>query len=246
MEMNAATARSRGYKALSVLFRHPADAALLAEAVRGLRDAIGTVADEGTIPFPLPVPREVVSAFRAVFDHTLTAECPPYETQYGAAHLFMQTQELADIAGFYRAWGVDLAEGGERVDHLSVELEFMAYLALKERRAIERGEAELREFCREAQRKFLAEHLGQWVPAFAMRLSARGGDGFYGALARTLEAFVKRELESLGATPADLGPIDLLPVGDDPDDDCSRCGVAGSCPVGSPQMEGPRMEGMER
>lgn len=56
-----------------------------------------------------------------------------YETECGLPDAYRQAQEMADIAGFYRAFGFTV--GGpvrERPDHAAVELEFMHVLALKE------------------------------------------------------------------------------------------------------------------
>ena len=40
---------------------------------------------------------------------------------------------MGDIAGFYKAFGVELSKDiHERLDHLSVEFEFMHFLAYKE------------------------------------------------------------------------------------------------------------------
>src|SRR3990172_7219059 len=93
-----------------------------------------------------------------------------YETEFGLPHEFRQSQELADLAGFYRAFGLRVgrsqSQGGtvrERPDHIAVELEFMYLLALKEAYAAENGMPEQAEICRETQRKFLSDHLGIWI-----------------------------------------------------------------------------------
>ena len=52
----------------------------------------------------------LASESRQVFSHNLTPDCPPYETQYGSTHIFWQSQQLADIAGFYRAFGLELSK----------------------------------------------------------------------------------------------------------------------------------------
>src|SRR3989304_3385529 len=67
--------------------------------------------------------------YRQIFGHTISQECPPYETEYGSAHVFQQAQRLSDIAGFYRAFGIEVsARAKERLDHIAVELAFMSFL----------------------------------------------------------------------------------------------------------------------
>jgi hypothetical protein len=64
--------------------------------------------------------------------------CPPYETEYHTNEdTFFRSQQMADISGFYRAFGLDPAgKGRERSDHLA-ELEFAALLLTKKRLALE-------------------------------------------------------------------------------------------------------------
>ncbi|MHA2620764.1 MAG: TorD/DmsD family molecular chaperone [bacterium JZ-2024 1] len=94
----------------------------------------------------------------------------PYESEYTQSQALLRTDNIADVAGFYRAFGFMVKEGGDRPDHLSAELQFMAILALKEMAACERGDEDAANICREAQKKFLAEHLGPFLPVFEERL----------------------------------------------------------------------------
>lgn len=154
---------------------------------------------------------------RRVFGHGGSRDWPPYETEYGVENLFQQTQDLADIAGFYAAWG--LAPEMERVDHAAVELEFLAFLVEKERLA---QSDEHRQTARDARRKFLADHAARWLPVFAARLEKAPSE-FYASLARALRVFIAAETEALGAVPAALRAMDLRPAEPPGEMECGDC-----------------------
>ncbi len=135
-----------------------------------------------------------------VFSHVVSADCPPCEAFYTAKEIFQETSELADIAGFFRAFGLMLAEG-ERVDHISVELEFMHFLTYKEAYAQTHHDPARARFCRETQRKFLRDHLGRWGTHFARLLDQKADGGYYSCLASLLAKFVSSEVAFLRVNP---------------------------------------------
>ncbi len=158
-----------------------------------------------------------------------------YETEFGLPHEFRQSQELADIAGFYQAFGFKVGgELRERPDHLAVELEFMYILALKEAYAASIGQQELVEICTEAQRKFILDHLGRWIGPFskalARSIAERGGanvsEGAYPKLAHLAAGFVSADAERLGVQIGSTGSLDLKPTPFNPDFSCEGCTVA--------------------
>jgi TorA maturation chaperone TorD len=104
---------------------------------------------------------------------------------------------LADVSGFYRAFGFAPADrNSERPDHIAIELEFMACLLELERDAaagIADDRRHRRQVCREAQAAFLQQHLACWAPTFAVLLDNADDSGFYSAAGAFLAALVPAE-----------------------------------------------------
>ena len=150
--------------------------------------------------------QDLQAEHRRIFGHVISQECPPYEAQYGCSHVFQQAQILGDIAGFYRAFGLEVSDQAkDRLDHIAVELEFMYFLAYKEAYALAHHGEEAASSCREAQRKFFHEHLGRWAPLFFQLLGKKAQEGFYRKLASFALAFLDEEHQRLGVTPLLLG-----------------------------------------
>lgn len=147
----------------------------------------------------LPVSQQDHNAeYEATFGLLVSAACPPYETEYINGKLdFQRSNTLADVSGFYRAFGLTgTSQHPERHDHIALELEFMAFLLGMERQAAE-GDPRRREqrlsVCREAQSRFLQEHLAWWAPAFAKLLGRQDRSGFYSAVGIFLAALIPTE-----------------------------------------------------
>lgn len=142
-----------------------------------------------------------------------SAPCPPHETAYGDGRRFAgRTAELADISGFYSAFGLGLSESQPDLpDHVSAELEFYSLLLVKAAYADLQGMVEEREISENAGRLFLESHLGRWAAAFAARLIEEGGAQPYRAHARFFEELVRDECRRCGVTPV---PFTSLQVGD--------------------------------
>ncbi|MCG3197350.1 MAG: hypothetical protein GHCLOJNM_01835 [bacterium] len=186
-------------------------------------------------------------AHQAVFGFVGSRHCPPFESEYlpwkDPTH---RAQHLADIAGFYSAFGVmpDPSEP-QRHDHVSIELEFTAFLLEKERLAsletFPGGEDPV-ETCREARHAFLKEHVSWWAPAFAWDLAKRCREvkerlapeqvaedvELLAGVARLLRAWVTAERVLCGISPSErsVGPEVRLPVVEESlDSECEGCGA---------------------
>jgi putative dimethyl sulfoxide reductase chaperone len=146
---------------------------------------------------------DLTAEYDRVFGLVFTRDCPPHETDYCAnEEPFFRAQQMADVAGFYRAFGLDVAhDRPERPDHIALEFEFMGFLLAKERLAADGNatyDGEQATICRTAQHSFLADHLAWWVPSYATGLRRKAGDGPYAALARILAALMPIERSAHG------------------------------------------------
>ncbi|MBI4547914.1 MAG: molecular chaperone TorD family protein [Ignavibacteriae bacterium] len=147
----------------------------------------------------IPSREELEEEYNRLFAHLASAKCPPYETEYGYDNVFQKTQAMADIAGFYHAYQLEVADvNTERVDFLAMELEFMSYLTANEAYARKHGEEEHLEICLDTQRKFLRDHIGRWVTAFTKILVNATENAFYLRVGKLTEGFLDTEARTLG------------------------------------------------
>lgn len=222
---DAALCRGVLYGALALGFRPPteetvrrlieADAVIaLGDAARALEEAAGAEGLAGraaALAMPEVSLETLLASHRRLFGHTARGEVPAYETEYGSEALFQQPQELGDLAGFAAAFGLGLAgDARERIDHVSCECEFLSFLSYKEAYAIDVGDAGMLAATRQAERLFLRDHLGRFVPAFRRRLERADRGGFYAALGDLLGALVERDCARFGV-PSGAEALGLRP-----------------------------------
>jgi TorA maturation chaperone TorD len=145
---------------------------------------------------------ELLASYARLFEAHGGLLVSPYETDHRKdtpQHALAQTYELADIAGFYKAFGLIIAESfPERADHIAVELEFMHLLAAQEAHAIEHGDVEQRQRSLHAQMLFFRDHLGRWIESFARKV-CESEISVYAQLAALLMAWASLEKESLAS-----------------------------------------------
>lgn len=222
-------ARTALWGSLAEAFRRPGDQPFdLAAELPGAARALGL--DAGAFLAALKGERDLRPAYDGIFGHTVRGPCPAYEGEYGEPKGHRFAHEIGDVTGFYTAFGLGPARAHpERADHVAVECEFMAFLALKEACAAEAHGAEKADLCRDASRKFLEEHLGRFGRAFAARMGRRTKDPFYVAAARLLDDVIVADAARLGIV---AGPLEL-PLRDDAgtsDDLCVSCGMTPETP----------------
>jgi len=218
-QADLALARSTVYRLLSQAFAYPTPEAAeqlleedlpLAVAVSApLPPHVRWMLDEAASAFEGVSRDGLEEAYRDIFSHVHSADCPTYETDYTERDVWRQTRELADLGGFYRAFGLE--ERGERPDGASVELEFMHLATYKAAWALVQRDAEHAETCRRAQESFLRDHLLKWVPQLVERVAAIAGRGPYAALARLAGEFLRSEARALGTEVERVEPSPEVP-----------------------------------
>ena len=118
-----------------------------------------------------------------------------YGEEYIAKNEFQRAHNLADIMGFYHAFGLEPDK--DRPDCLASELEFMHYLIFKRLQATKDRDtpdaAEKAAICLDAQKKFFIEHLYPAAKKFAKAIISRAENNFYSEIARKMLKFLESE-----------------------------------------------------
>lgn len=182
------------------------------------------------------------SAYGETFGIETESAVSTYEMAYRPGGMVTNTDELADIAGFYQAFRLEVGEQRGRVDHLAIELEFLGELTAREAYLEDAGDEDGLEIVRDAQRSFLEDHLGRWTPRLLAELEDTDADERYLALARLLEALVSADVDRLDADPdvfedRPAGPLESL-FDDEGKAGDWRCGTCVGNPSANPPMAG--------
>lgn len=203
IEENETTARSAVYQVFARLFSLPDENA-------------HSLAQEGGWPDQLKEAAQLL-AFQfdfgdAKIDAGVTAE--DYQAEYlrlfelggtdgpaapivGGAYGSDRARQMEEVVRFFEYFGLKTsAEAARPPDHLATELEFMQYLAFKEAAS---ASPRLSGSFRRAQEDFLERQLGTWLPDFAKRVSAEGGQSIWSWAAQKLAQFIEADAQYLKA-----------------------------------------------
>jgi TorA maturation chaperone TorD len=217
--------RGAMYEALALAFSYPdtetvADLAASLDALRdhavtlemGMEPALQLVMDALAVTDA----EQLAAAYTTLFAGDVPYS--PCETDYEHDG-FAKSRQLADIAGFYRAFGLKVAASRPGpADAIATELEFMAIVAQRQAYAAVQAWHEQRQVCEEAQRAFLQDHLGRWIPAFCRALVGLDEPGrpvaFYPAIAALCDEVVQADLIAFGVRPLPVTASRLAPEPD--------------------------------
>lgn len=121
-----------------------------------------------------------------------TKEIWLYTTEYLAKNEFQRSNYLADIMGFYRAFGVEPDK--DRPDSLSGEFEFMHYLIFKLIHAGKGKDAKDKAYvCIDAQKKFFSEYLYPAAKKISEAICKQSEKSFYKDMASEMLEFLESE-----------------------------------------------------
>jgi TorA maturation chaperone TorD len=230
-DVDRALARAVVFRVLSLGFQMPTAERL---EQMGAGDGFATVAEAlsrlgqpaaGRLAaFAPPDVATLATTFVRLFGHTTRGSICACETEYGADNAYHQPQQLADISGYYLAFGLRAATASDvRADHVACECEFMDVMNRKEAFLLAtRMDDETLDVTRQASRAFMRDHLGQFGRAFATRVMVEDSGGFFGVLGATLAELLEAECQRLALA---SGPVDLAVRPDAPDPAPMACGT---------------------
>lgn len=82
-------------------------------------------------------------------------------------------------------------------DHISVELEFMQQVILREEQAWQDDDKETALLCQKNEKKFVDEHLSRWIPDFCEKVIEAAELPFYREMAQLTRNFIEFEKQEL-------------------------------------------------
>lgn len=142
-----------------------------------------------------------------------------HETEYGRMRGMAKGNDLADLCGFYRAFGLEVTEEPERrdlPDHLACELEFYGVLLARTAHLRNEDDHEGLSIVLDARRKFLASHLGRLALTVGAAERVKTHP-VYGPVMQWASDLVAAQCRTVAAEPA---PLDFFDPAAEPDEVC--------------------------
>ena len=103
-------------------------------------------------------------------------------------------QSTAEVKKFIESAGLSYqSEYTGLPDHISVELEFMQQVLQREEQAWKAEDKEMAHLCLENEKKFIEEHLAEWIPDFCDKVINQAESPFYRVMAELTKKFIEFE-----------------------------------------------------
>ncbi len=141
--------------------------------------------------------RPIINEYNRLF--LIRPKAQPHETVYTDPEGQMRGMLTAQLEERYLEAGLVISpELNELPDHISVELEFMAFLCMKEVDARLANEDKVAIHFRALQESFMRQHLVRWFPKFAQRIKESEPGSIYHFLLPAVYNYLRHELGVLG------------------------------------------------
>jgi TorA maturation chaperone TorD len=140
-------------------------------------------------------PKELLVDYTRLFLGLTGALAQPYGSVWLEDRSSLMRDSTVAVNALYDEGGFELAEDFRDLpDHVAAELEFLYLLLFRRAEAVRNGDAGAARAHAELQRRFLAQHLGRWVPPFTGAIEEGAQTAFYRELAEATRSFVRFEL----------------------------------------------------
>ncbi len=107
-------------------------------------------------------------------------------------------KSTVEVKKFIEATGLSYTDDYKGLpDHISVEFEFMQLLILAEEQAWMDEDRDKAVACRQVEKKFIEEHLINWIPNFCEKVVQETELPFYKAMATLTRSFIEFEMEEM-------------------------------------------------
>ena len=116
----------------------------------------------------------------------------PYESVYRDNENALWSEATVEVKKFIESSGLEYSGNWSGLpDHIGVELEFMHRLTHHEKEAWAREDKETAIRCLEFEKRFIDEHLIQWIPNFCDKVIKESHVAFYGEMAELTRQFIE-------------------------------------------------------
>ncbi len=115
----------------------------------------------------------------------------PYESVYRDNGDALWSETTVEVKNFIESSGLEYSYNWSGLpDHIGVELEFMQRLTCHEKEAWAQEDKKQVIRCLEFEKRFIDEHLSQWVPIFCNKVKEETRTAFYREMAELTRQFI--------------------------------------------------------
>lgn len=170
----------------------------LATLLKGSASDAAAFADEATSVLKTTTAEALSVEHARLFIGPFQLVAPPYGSIFLDETKTVMGDSTAKVAAFYHNCGLQLAEDfHELPDHIAVELEFISFLAFKQREAEVSGDSNEVARITSLQQEFLGRFLMPWLEPFTSAIINDAEAPFYQAIARCTAAFIHADFAAL-------------------------------------------------